>query len=136
MLNGTVDESYFSRAACRGKDVEIFGQHDVARSHVEHAFTRRARHGFHCADGDGVFAGGQMGDGDLETFSIDVFAKGRCIVTGTFDRGGRIVFPMRKVPADTHLLTTGGADFVRRQCGQTRKPQASQYRQGNRRNEL
>jgi len=66
MLNHAGDGTNFSRAASGGHDVKVFGQRDIAGSHVEHSFPRSARQRFHFADGDGVFACGQIRDGDVK----------------------------------------------------------------------
>ena len=61
-----VMEATFRAPPAVAKMSKFFGQRDVAGSHVKHSFARRARQRFHFADDDGVFARGQMRDGDGE----------------------------------------------------------------------
>ena len=69
----------FFCAAGGGDDVEIFGQRDVAGSHVKHPFARLVHQCFHFADGKGIFARRQMRDADREISSGDFLAK-RCSI--------------------------------------------------------
>lgn len=88
-----------------------------------------ARPGCGFTDDDGVFVGGQTRDGDGEFFSINFLVKSRRIVVRAFNGQRRIVFAMRKLPADAYFLSIASAGFVSRKCGGSRKPDSSRQQE-------
>ena len=124
MLDRAADESNLSRAAGGGDNIVILGQSGVAGSDIEHSVPGRGRRCFHFADGDRVFARGQVRDADGETFPVDFLTKCRRIAGGAFNGDRRIVLAMRKIPADAHLPAARITAFIGRTGSRYRKPQS------------
>ena len=85
MLDHAGDVTNFPRATGGRDDVKILRQCRIAGSHAEDSCPRSARPSFGFTNGEDVFAGGQMRDGDGEIFSINFLVKRRRIIARAFD---------------------------------------------------